>query len=112
MNKRLILMALGCFLGLFLTSCGDPIVGTWMESTTEFADSTGFTLQKDGSVVPINMGYYEYKTWKKDGDKLILSGQFTGTNPHDFCDSMNIQKLTKEELVLEQGGYSLNFQKK
>ena len=115
MNKRLIVIALCGLMGLFFASCGGPeLEGTWVEPAQEdgITGEIGFTLLKDGSVVPINMGYSEFKAWEKSGNMIIFKGQYTGTNPHDFTDTLRIAKLTDEELVLEQAGYTVTYQRK
>jgi hypothetical protein len=44
---------------------------------------------------------------------LILKGRYTGTNPRDFVDSLWIDELTKDRLVLKDfGNYSVTYQRK
>jgi hypothetical protein len=115
MVKHLRIIALCGFMGLFFASCGSkPIEGTWVEPAKEdgIVGEIGFTLLKDGSVVPINMGYSEFQTWEKVGKQLIFKGQYTGTNPHEFSDTLNIMELTDDKLVLEQAGYTVTYQRK
>lgn len=115
MIKHLKTIALCGLMGLFFASCGSKSVeGTWVEPAKEdgIVGEIGFTLLKDGSVVPINMGYSEFQTWEKVGNKLIFKGKYTGTNPHDFADTLTIQELTDEKLVLEQAGYTVTYQRK
>ena len=115
MAKHLRIIALCGFVTLFLASCGSKsIEGTWVEPAKEdgIVGEIGFTLLKDGTVVPINMGYSEFNAWEKSGKNLILKGKYTGTNPHDFVDTLHIVKLTDEELTLEQAGYTVTYQRK
>lgn len=116
MRKHLILSALCCAMALFFTSCGNKnnIIGTWVEPKAEssFIDEQGFTLLEDGGIVNINNGNYDYRNWEKQGDKLILTGAYTGMNPHDFCDTMNIVEITEEHMILEQGGYQITYVRK
>jgi hypothetical protein len=115
MAKHLRIIALSGFMTLLFASCGSkPLEGTWVEPAKEdgIVGEIGFTLLKDGSVVPINMGYSEFHAWEKVGDKLILKGQYTGTNPHDFADTLRIVELTDTELTLEQAGYTVTYQRK
>ena len=117
MRKAFIITALSLMMGLGFTSCGNKpsLVGTWIEPAIEnsvFGD-TGFTLEKDGTVTPINTGYVEYTNWEKNGDQLILRGTYNGTNPHPFADTMWIDELTEEKLVLKDfGNYSVTYQRK
>ena len=104
-------------LGLGFTSCGNKVtlIGTWIEPAAENSvfGETGFTLEKGGTVTPINTGYVEYTNWEKVGDQLILSGNYNGTNPHAFADTMWIDQLTEEQLVLKDlGNYSVTYQRK
>lgn len=103
-------------MGLGFTACNNPsIVGTWVEPADENSafGETGFTLVKDGTVVPINMGFREYHSWEQVGDQLILCGRYTGTNPRDFADTMWIDEVTEEHLVLKDfGNYSVTYQRK
>lgn len=115
MYKQLGIIALCGLMGLFLASCSRPsLVGTWVEPAQEdgITGEIGFTLLEGGEVLPINMGYSEFKTWEKKDNKLIFNGQYTGTNPHDFSDTLNIVEITDEKLVLEQAGYQVTYQKK
>ena len=50
---------------------------------------------------------------EKSGDLLILKGRYTGTNPRDFADSLWIEELTKDRLVLKDfGNYTVTYQRK
>ena len=115
MNKHLIIIALCGLMSLFFASCSQPsLEGTWIEPAEEkgIVGEIGFTLLKDGTVVPINMGYSEFNAWEKKGGNIIFKGQYTGTNPHEFADTLRIVKVTEEELVLEQAGYTVTYQRK
>ena len=117
MKKGLIISAFCLLLGLGLTSCGNKaqLTGTWVEPAAENSahGEVGFTLEKDGTVVPINMGYMQYETWEKVGDQLIIRGNYIGTNPHPFADTMWIDELTEEHLVLKDfWNFSVTYQRK
>ena len=117
MKKGLIIAAMAFMMGLGFNSCGNKaqLTGTWIEPAAENSvfGETGFTLEKDGTVTSINMGYLQYETWEKLGDQLIIRGNYTGTNPHPFADTMWIDELTQEKLVLKDfGNYSVTYQRK
>lgn len=115
MYKHLKTIALCGLMGLVFASCSRPsIIGTWVEPAQEdgITGEIGFTLLEGGEVLPINMGYSEFKTWEKNGNKLIFNGQYTGTNPHDFSDTLTIVEITEQNLVLEQAGYTVTYQRK
>lgn len=113
MNKRLIFIILGSVWAIMLASCDRAsITGTWIDvsSISPFVDSIGFTLNNDNTVSPINSGYYNYQTWEKVDDMLILKGAYTGgSNPRDFIDTMQIVTLKKDSLILQQGSYTLSY---
>ena len=115
MKKRLIIIALCGIMGLLFASCSRPsIIGTWVEPAAEdgILPEKGFTLHENGDVVPINMGHAEFKTWERSGDQIFFKGTYTGMNPHDFVDTMKIVKLDETQLVLEQAGYTVTYQRK
>ena len=115
MAKYWRIIALCGFMALLFASCGSkPLEGTWVEPAEEdgLVGEIGFTLLEGGQVVPINMGYSEFNAWEKVGDKIIFKGQYTGTNPHEFSDTLRIVKVTDEELVLEQAGYTVTYKRK
>ena len=115
MNKRLIIIALACMMGLFFASCSRPsIVGTWVEPAAEgsLIGDVGFTLLENGDVVSINTGFREYKTWEKVGDKLILNGVTNGSTQASFADTNNIISLDENQLVIGQDGYSVTYQRR
>ena len=115
MNKQLISIALCGIMALVFAACSRPsILGTWIEPKAEegIANEIGFTLLENGEVIPINMGYAEFNAWERDGDMIYFKGSYTGTNPHDFVDTMRIVKVDETELVLEQAGYTITYQRK
>ena len=114
MNKRLIFIALTLFMGLVMTSCGTKsLEGTWVEPAAEYGlGDVGFTFLQNGEVVSINTGYREYKQWEQVGKKLIIKGEYTGTNPHEFADTLDIISVDDEKLVLGQGEYRVTYQKR
>ena len=102
-------------MGLTFVSCSRPsIVGTWVEPAAEgsLLGEVGFTLLENGKVENINTGFREYKTWEKVGDKLILNGATTGSNPTSFADTNTIISLEDSLLVIGQDGYSVTYQRK
>ena len=98
-------------LTLGMVSCTPSPVGTWVEITGG-TEEQGFTLNKDGSASSLNMGYVVFNKWEKDGDLLILKGDYTGMVKRTFTDTMKIENLSKTELTLSQGGYTVSYIKK
>ena len=96
---------------LTMVSCSSSPVGTWVEAKGG-SEEIGFTLNKDGSASSINMGYVDFNQWENNGDLLILKGDYVGSNKREFSDTMKIESITKTELTLSQGGYSVTYIKK
>ena len=115
MNKHLVIIALAFAMGLFLTSCNQPkLEGTWVEPAAEgsLLGEVGFTLLENGKVESINTGFREYQTWKRVGDKLILTGEEKGYKTTSFVDTNNIISLEDSLLVIGQDGYSVTYHRK
>lgn len=116
MNKLFKITFFTALVVMFLSSCQSKpkLTGTWMDGfSSEGMEESGFTLLEDGTALPINMGYREYYAWEKNDDNLILKLLYTGSNPHEDADTFKIVQITKEELVLEDGGgYSLTYKRK
>lgn len=117
MKKGLLITALSLMIGLGFTACNGKatLTGTWIDPGDENSvyGDTGFSLEKDGTATSINTGYVEYTSWEHIGDQLILHGNYNGTNPHTFADTMWIDELTEEHLVLkDMGNYSVTYQRK
>ena len=98
-------------LTLGMMSCTPSPVGTWVE-VTGGSEEQGFTLNKDGSASSLNLGFVVFDKWEKQGDLLILKGDYTGLVKREFSDTMKIEKLTKTDLTLSQGIYTVNYIKK
>lgn len=99
------------FVTLGFMSCTPSAVGTWVDTKSKTGEQ-GFTLYKDGSAKSTGMDFVEFKSWEKNGDFLIFNGNNTGSVKREFSDTMKIEKLTKTELTLSQGGYSVTYKKK
>lgn len=111
MKKILLISAFA--LSMLMMSCSDPMVGSWVMPATNYSPEQGFELKKDGTATDINMDFLELTSWKKEGDKLILTGKNTGSAINgDFTDEMTIVDVNKEELKLETGGVTLTYKKK
>ena len=112
MKKVLLFSALALL--SFAVSCskGPSVVGTWVQPETGYSPEIGFVLSKDGSATGINMGYVVYKAWEKIGDQIVFKGENTGSMPGSFSDTLVIEKVTDDELILSQSGYSVTYKKK
>lgn len=110
MKKVLLFSALA--LSFSMISCTSPLVGTWVQPQTSYTQEQGFVLYKDGTADDINVDFVKYESWEKKGDLLILRGKNIGSVKRDFSDTMKIEKVTDNELILSQSGYSVTFRRK
>lgn len=110
MKKVLLFSALALFVSMI--SCTNPLVGTWVQPQTSFTQEQGFVLEKDGTASDVNVDYVTFKSWEKKGDMLIIKGENTGSVKGAFSDTLTIEKVTDDELVLSQSGYTVTYKKK
>ena len=110
MKKVLFISALA--LSFSLVSCTSPLVGTWVQPETSFTQEQGFVLYKDGTADDINVDYVQYESWKKNGDYLILNGKNVGSVKREFSDTLKIEKVDDNELILSQSGEKVVFIRK
>lgn len=99
-----------------LTACtgaGAKIEGSWTEPVPGMPEKVqGFKLKNGGEAVSINMETLRYEKWEKKGDMLILTGKSIGNSQTiPFTDTMIIESLTKDKLVLKSGNETMNFKK-
>lgn len=110
MKKVLLISALA--LSLSMVSCTSPLVGTWVQPQTSFTQEQGFVLYKDGTADDINVDFVQYESWEKNGDFLILKGKNVGSVKKDFSDTLKIEKVDDNELILSQSGYQVKYRRK
>ena len=99
---------------LFVISCSKKpsVVGSWVQPRTSYSPEMGFVLFEDGSAEGINMVFVQYKAWKQIDNKLVISGENTGSRPGSFSDTLVIEKVTEDELVLSQADYLMTYKRK
>ena len=112
MNMKKVLLFSALALSFLMISCTNPLVGTWVQPSTTYTQEQGFVLQKDGTAEDVNMDFVAFKSWEKIGDFLILKGENVGTIKGEFSDTLIIESVTDDELVLSQSGYSITYKKK
>ena len=103
MKKLLILMLAAA------SVCCKPkeidLTGTWTQPVPGQAGgwSQGMQLNADGTASSVNMYTLVLESWKREGDKLILTGKSVGNNIA-FTDTLTIdRKSTDDSLFLRQG---------
>ena len=110
MKKVLLFSALA--LSFMMSSCKDPLVGTWVQPGTTYTPEQGFVLEKNGKASGVNMDFVKFETWKKKGNMLIISGENTGSLKGEFVDTLMIKDLTDDVLILSQSGYTMTYRRK
>ena len=107
MKKVLFISALA--LSFSMISCTSPLVGTWVQPQTSYTQEQGFVLYKDGTAEDINVDYVQYESWEKNGDYLIIKGKNIGSVKRDFSDTLKIENVDDNELILSQSGEMIKY---
>lgn len=113
MNVKLLLKnASGVMAAVLLMACsGAGIEGSWVEPVPGMEHMLqGIKIESGGKASSINMATLQYETWENKGDKLILTGKSIGNHQTlSFTDTLIIEKLTRDSLVLSKGNYVLRY---
>ncbi len=98
----------------FAACSGNDLVGEWVEPIPGMENQIqGISLEKDGIASSINMSTLQYEKWERKGDMLILSGKSIGNHMTlSFADTLMIEKLTADELILRQNNLSRKYRKR
>ncbi len=110
MKKVLIFSAFALLFSMI--SCTNPLVGAWVQPETKHTQEQGFELHKDGTASDINVDYVTYESWEKKGDYLILNGKNIGSVKREFSDTLKIEKVDDDELVLITSGQVVKYKRK
>lgn len=91
----------------------ENIVGKWMQAVPGLPElKQGFVLEADGKASSVNMATLSYKAWQQEGAFLILSGKSVGNHQVlPFSDTLHIEKLTQDSLILKKGELILRYAK-
>ena len=90
---------------LFMACSGASIEGSWMEHMLQ-----GIKIESGGKASSINMATLQYETWESKDGKLILTGKSIGNHRTlSFTDTLMIEKLTQDSLILSKGDYVLRY---
>lgn len=95
-----------------LSACNNAsIEGSWVEPVPGMPGmQQGFVLDGGGSASSINMATLKYEAWKKVGNRLLLSGTSIGNHQNiSFTDTLTIEKLTQDSLILKRGELLLKY---
>ncbi|MCU6768391.1 lipocalin family protein [Barnesiella propionica] len=98
---------------IFTACSGTSIEGSWVEPVPDMDHMfQGIKIEAGGKASSINMTTLQYETWEKKGDKLILTGKSIGNHQTlSFSDTLTIEKLTQDCLILNNGYNLLKYSK-
>jgi hypothetical protein len=86
------------------------LIGSWEDSSPA---ALHFTLFEDGTARSDNMQTLLYKKWKVNGTQIIFTIESIGNDTSSVENrTYNIEKLTKNKLILRNGEFLLHFTKK
>ncbi|WP_301221215.1 lipocalin family protein [Bacteroides caecimuris] len=97
-----------------LTACNNVnIEGDWIEPIPGMENMIqGISLKTDGKASSINMATLQYEKWEQKDNLLILSGTSIGNHQTlSFTDTLKIEKLTKDSLIIRKGELVLKYSK-
>lgn len=97
-----------------LAACNSgTIEGKWVEPIPGMEDQIqGVSLEKGGKASSINMATLQYEKWERKGKVLMLTGKSIGNSVTiPFTDTLTIEKLTNDELILRKGDLTINYHK-
>lgn len=98
-----------------LTACNNNvgIEGDWTEPVPGMENMIqGFSLKANGKASSINMATLQYEKWEQKDNLLILSATSMGNHQTlSFTDTLKIEKLTKDSLILRKGELILKYSK-
>lgn len=103
----------------FLSSCGSPrlqdmLEGSWVTPVPgQPGQMQGIQLGGGGSASSINMATLVYEHWKREGDKVVVSGRSIGNGRTlPFAETLTIKENTSSRLTLmNQDGVEFRYSK-
>lgn len=114
MKKTLGILTAVVILSACSSKSGTDITGSWVQPIPgQESNMQGFTLEKGGKASSINMYTLKYESWERKGNKLILTGLSIGNRQTiPFSDTLSIEKLTQDSLILDGGDYKTSYSRK
>ncbi len=123
--KNEILVNLCCALGISVfVSCNSStpaavceeaqevsVEGKWLQPVPGMEGQVqGFVLQAGGKAESVGMATLLYDSWQQCGDTLLLSGRSIGNGQTiEFCDTLLVETLAPDSLVLRLGELQLSY---
>lgn len=89
-------------------SCSQAeMAGAWVQPIPgQEGKVQGMVLNEDGTASSVNMATLQYESWKKEGDKLVLSGKSIGNGQTiSFTDTLAIYELGQDTLVIGSSNF-------
>lgn len=117
MVKKLFLLCIAVMLAAGCScskSVGEKLIGNWVESVNMGDTSIyqGFTLKGDSACASINMATLQYVKWSLENQDqtIIMHGRSLGNGgTFDFIDTLTIQTLSKDSLIVSRGGQTIRY---
>lgn len=86
------------------------LIGSWLDLS---GSALHFSMLKDGTAHSDNMKTLLYKKWRLEENKLILTVKSIGNGTSSIGEDVyEIKVLTEKKMILLNGEYLLNFEKK
>lgn len=105
--KKLLILTLAAAAAVCCKPKEIDLTGTWTQPVPGRTGgwSQGMQLNADGTASSVNMYTLVLESWKREGDKLILTGKSIGNGINiAFTDTLTIdRKSTDDSLFLRQG---------
>lgn len=100
---------------LLLCSCDRPsIVGEWIQPIPGMENQLqGIKIDEGGVASSINMHTLLYKSWRQNGDHVVLGGESIGNGQTiEFQEKYEIDRLSDRKLILKNGDVEMEFRRK
>lgn len=111
--KKMVFIGIVFMLCMSCQSDEKSIIGTWVQPIPGQKGEQGMRLEKGGVASSVNMHTLVFKSWKQENGTLILGGESIGNHQTiPFSDTLKIEKLTPENLVLTRGEWKAEYTRK
>ena len=99
--KHLLVVIAAAAAAAGLSSC----TGKGMEGQVQ-----GIRLDEGGKASSVNMATLQYESWSQEGSTLVLTGKSIGNAlTIEFSDTLTVEKLTADSLVLSSPARTLRY---
>ncbi len=111
--KHLLVVIAAAAAAAGLSSCTGKagIEGTWIQPVPGMEGQVqGIRLDEGGKASSVNMATLQYESWSREGNTLVLNGKSIGNAlTIEFSDTLTVEKLTADSLVLSGPAMTLRY---